>query len=116
MEQNRPAWRNLTSDEKQEFFRKEIDEWDSLISHNSTEFATQSIADTVSVIPVCYYTVPTLMNGQNWSENFKSLCDKSCRRSQSASSQQDSKVDSKKTPHSPKICCENEKSIQLQMM
>ena len=105
MEQYRPAWRNLTSDEKQESFRKEIDEWDSFIRHNLTEYAEvpQSIADTVSVIPVGHYTVPTLMNGQNWSENFKSLCDKSCRQSRSTSGQQNSKVDSKKTRHSPKI-------------
>ena len=86
----RLAWRNLTDSEKQEKFRQEIDQWESFIRSNLTEYAgvPPSIVKTVSIVPVGHYTSPLLLDKQNWVEALKHECIQ--KLSQSASKESSS--------------------------
>ena len=88
LEYYRPAWKNLSTIEKEKKFVEEIREWESFIRKNLAGYAgvPQDIVGSVSVIPVGHYAAPTLMNRQNWIETTQeSLCDKARTLSQGSS-------------------------------
>ena len=92
LEGYRPTWTNMTTDEKESAFGNEVELWESFIRKNLTEYAKvpESIIKTVSVIPVGHYSAPVLIDGQNWIDNLKSLCNEALRLPRGASDVGDS--------------------------
>ena len=74
-EHHRLNWRGQDTEQKQESFKKEMEEWQECVKYClSTVGVPQKIVETVTIIPVGYSTDPMLLNGDNWVPKLKALC------------------------------------------
>ncbi len=75
-EDQRPQWKGLTSEQKQEAFEKEVQLWESCVRKCliSSIGVQRRSAKNISFIPVGYYDDLRLLDRPNWLVAFKSLC------------------------------------------
>ncbi len=76
LEIQRPQWKKLTFEQKQEAFKNEVQQWESCVRECLiTNIGVQRrSAKKISFIPVGYYDNFKLLDRPNWLVAFKSLC------------------------------------------